>query len=34
MSGRAKLTRCTCCAITLGSLPDVEFVQCPEMRLH
>jgi hypothetical protein len=28
--GNSKLTRCTCCSANLGSLRDVEFVQCPD----
>lgn len=32
VSGNAKLTKCSCCATELGSLPDVEFVECPECR--
>lgn len=32
VSGKPVLTRCSCCAATLGSIPDAEFVLCPECR--
>jgi hypothetical protein len=32
LSGTSVITRCTCCATQLGSLPDAEFVLCPECR--
>lgn len=32
LRGRCKTTKCTHCSTSLGSLPDVEFVLCPECR--